>query len=378
MKFAKRVEQWVEAGIIDSASAARIMAHEESRRGLTFVTAMLGIGGLAIFLGIAAIVGVNWDRIPGLVKILVHALINSGIAFALYHVIRQSKTGVLVDLLAGVLAGLTFTFIALVGQIYQAQEPTWKALALWLVLITPFLLSVARSQTLMRLWVIALLATYGFFVGDQIEKLDGLVRSLMIVMPPLVMIAVGQTTWLRSRFDVAMTQLSVIGHIVMVAHVSLAQIVWRTTDQWILYPLPDNNILWEAFIISVVFALGIVGLRRAKLLIEMPQEIDILIVLSPIIGFLPMLGAHGDWPVIGAGIVMAYWGYCGWVGIKAGYRRALDVAVGFIALRLVIVYVEVFGSLLQTGVGLIVSGFLLIGLVLGLRRIFAFMKKEIV
>jgi hypothetical protein len=41
----------------------------------------------------------------------------------------------------------------------------------------------------------------------------------------------------------------------------------------------------------------------------------------------------------------------------------LNAAIVIIALRLVVVYVEVFGNLLSTGVGLIASGALLIALV---------------
>ena len=46
-----------------------------------------------------------------------------------------------------------------------------------------------------------------------------------------------------------------------------------------------------------------------------------------------------------------------------GHRGVLKLAIVVIALRLVVVYVEVFGSLLSTGVGLIASGVLLIALV---------------
>jgi hypothetical protein len=72
---------------------------------------------------------------------------------------------------------------------------------------------------------------------------------------------------------------------------------------------------------------------------------------------------HPHWPVVGAGIFMAYWALIGWTGLQLGYRALLNAAIVIIALRLVVVYVEVFGNLLSTGVGLIVSGALLIALV---------------
>ena len=59
----------------------------------------------------------------------------------------------------------------------------------------------------------------------------------------------------------------------------------------------------------------------------------------------------------------------GWTGLRLGYRGLLNTAIVIIALRLVIVYIEVFGNLLSTGVGLIASGVLLIALVWGTRRL---------
>jgi len=86
-------------------------------------------------------------------------------------------------------------------------------------------------------------------------------------------------------------------------------------------------------------------------------------------GFMPFLTPHPRWPVVGAGLFMAYWAMIGWTGLRLGYRGLLNTAVVIIALRLVIVYIELFGDLLSTGVGLIASGILLIALVWGARRL---------
>jgi hypothetical protein len=55
--------------------------------------------------------------------------------------------------------------------------------------------------------------------------------------------------------------------------------------------------------------------------------------------------------------------------LRLGYRGLLNTAIVIIALRLVIVYIEVFGDLLSTGVGLIASGLLLIAIVWGTGKL---------
>ena len=92
-------------------------------------------------------------------------------------------------------------------------------------------------------------------------------------------------------------------------------------------------------------------------------------LVSVVAGFMPFLTQHPHWPVVGAGIFMAYWALIGWIGLRLGYRGLLNTAIVIIALRLVIVYIEVFGDLLSTGVGLIASGVLLIALVWGTGRL---------
>ena len=371
MKLSQRIDEWVKAGVVDAATAARIIAYEQTRGGISFVNGLLGIGGLAIFLGIAAIIGVNWDTIPAFVKITFHLVINTGVATALYTLIQRGKTGMVIDLLAGGLAGLTLTFIALVGQIYQSQDPTWKALALWLVLVSPFLLAVMQSRYLIEKWILAFLLTYGMYIANVDDHTKPLPLILMCSLLPFGMMALGQDSKLRAWRGKTMTQLSLTGFAVLAAAATLSQISWRFTTGWFH---EDTMVVAEAFIITMVVAVAMLFARRAQRLVLLPAVVDLVLPISVLFAFLPFFIPHGDWAVVGAGMMMVYWAFCGWAGMQAGYRRALDFAISLIALRLVIVYVEVFGSLLQTGTGLIISGVMLIGLVLGTRKIIARLK----
>jgi len=57
--------RWQAAGLIDVETAARIVAWEATHRRPVFLWAVSGMGILALSLGIMAIVGANWEDIPG-------------------------------------------------------------------------------------------------------------------------------------------------------------------------------------------------------------------------------------------------------------------------------------------------------------------------
>lgn len=374
MSVAGRLKRWKEAGLLDQAAVNRILAYEKSRGGLKVANAMYGVGALAILLGIAAIIGVNWDQIPTFVKLGTHTLVNAGVVAAIFYLLKQNKKPVLIDLLLAVLAGLTLTFIALVGQIYQSQEPTWKALTLWLVLVSPFFFALVRSRHLVSLWILAFFFTYGMFLFDKDDGFGPLTSVLLISLLPFAMIAVGQSGILRRLREHWAISISYAGFILAIALASLMQVGWRSVVHGLYVTNFDASrhlIEWKAYLITLAAAVGIIVARRMKWLVTMPSAVDLFLPVSVIVAFLPVLVPHGDWAVVGAGVVMVYWVFCGWMAAVAGYPRGLDIATVFIAIRLVVVYVEVFGSLLQTGVGLIVSGVLLIGLVVVTRRIMA-------
>ncbi|NTU76782.1 MAG: DUF2157 domain-containing protein, partial [Alphaproteobacteria bacterium] len=60
MGIKNRLQRWQKAGLLDEQAVSRILAFEASKQGVRFSAAMLALGALAIFLGVAAIIGSNW------------------------------------------------------------------------------------------------------------------------------------------------------------------------------------------------------------------------------------------------------------------------------------------------------------------------------
>ena len=329
---------------------------------------MLGLGALAILLGIAAVVSSNWDAIPAFVKLLTHAALNltliAGIGFSL----RAGRT-VASEVMLFLLGGLTLTFIALIGQIYQTGAPLWQALTLWLVITSPFLFYLARARFTMVCWIAGFLATLTAAEEAITYYLGPLnLEDSFYTVIPVAMIVAGQWTQLKERWQVWPTFLAKSGYALTACAVSMAQWGWHDSITNLLHNSTITPI-YLAFFTGLVASGLLLALRRAHYIEAKPPIIDFFMLVSVLVGFLPFLIPHTQMSVVGAALFMAYWALIGWTGLRLGMHWILNTAIVIIALRLVIVYIEVFGSLLATGVGLIVSGVLLIALVQGTRKL---------
>lgn len=373
MRTESKIAKWVEAGVIDRAAADRILSYERDHTRFNFLGSVLWLGGFAIFLGFAAIIGANWDDIPGYVKLLAHLSVNAALGGYLFVRARGGRCdgGWLSEGLIAAYAGLSLTFIMLLGQVYQTQAPAWQPLSLWLILISPFVLMLARTRAVLQAWIIALVATYVAFVLAHIGKLAPLGVILTISLPPVAAVALGQCRVLRSLRAKAGELLSYNGVIVGALAVSVTQILWSQNSYGHFIDRDILNSMWAACLLTSAAVLGVVLLRRLRLLVEMPAVFDGFLVVTACLSFLPFLLPHPPLPAVGAMIQCLYWGLCGWVAAQTGYPNAMRWAVRLIALRLVVIYIEEMGSLLQTGLGLIFSGVMLIALVVATRTLIA-------
>jgi uncharacterized membrane protein len=361
MRLKAQLQRWQTAEIIDDATAQRIEAHERSKQGFRFSTAMFGLGALAMVLGVAAIVASNWDAIPATLKLVAHGVFNASLAAGALYAIQTDRTTAR-EILLFLLAGVTLTFIALMGQIYQTGAPLWQALALWLCIASPFLFFLARAKFTVACWILAFWTTLGTAAEAVEYHLWPLHLDLAFyTLVPFLMIPIGASKALRARWPVWPALLVAGGYVLIACAVSAAQVAWIDDFDYNVHEHRAH--LFPAFFAALAASGGLLALRYTKYLEPAPLIPSLFLLISALAGFAPLLTSHPRWPVAGAGIFMAYWALIGWTGLKLGYRGLLNAAIVIIALRLVVVYVEVFGDLLSTGVGLIASGALLIAVV---------------
>ena len=87
-----------------------------------------------------------------------------------------------------------------------------------------------------------------------------------------------------------------------------------------------------------------------------------LIGLAAAITGLGVLVPHAPAAMVGTCGFVTVWAFVAWRDYQAQAMQIVNLATAVIAARIFVTYIEVFGSMLATGAGLIVSGVLLLAL----------------
>lgn len=361
---ARKIAIWHDVGLIDAATRDRLLAYEASHARPLALWAVFGIGALAIGLGLVSVIAANWEDIPGLVRLGVHlALIIAALAALFLREDRIAATSPwAVEALLFVTAALGLTFFGHLGQVYQTSSPLWKPLAVWLALFAPLLLLLGRS------WPAALAvlggavwcaweyvsARTGYNAGH--EQAMGLLLWLAFVTALPVAFA-PVAAWLRAR--------------------STRPDFWRRLEQLALaYAVAGASF---ATVVASIGEFGNGGLTREWASMAISGAVAVAAGLGVVVARPGTSGRMAGAIIIGAGLVpplafpadshalpaaalfMALWVGIAAAALAAGWRGVFQLSVAVIALRLIILSFELASDLLLSGFGLILSGFLILG-----------------
>ncbi|MEZ5710721.1 MAG: DUF2157 domain-containing protein [Blastomonas sp.] len=358
---------WLEAGLIDEATLRRIADFEAERSRPLGLWAIIGIGALAIGLGIVSLVAANWEDIPGRLRLLMHMVLIAGLAFWLYR--QPQRPGFLglflKDVLLFVWAVLGLTFFGHLGQVYQTSSPLWQPLAIWLVLFAPIMLALGRGWLVALLLMTGLVGTAIAYIGwyaDQTSDPSALILALVTSIPVVVVPCAWAMLGRTGRDDFWK----------LIAQIALGVIAFGVTLKLLIATLAGPEIgekgtalslsLLHAFIWSIC-ALAVLASDRSRY----GKAIAAILAMGGVIGLIGhFVGSQSS--LLGGLIFMAYWAGIGAMAVYAGWRGVFQVAVTLVALRLVILSFELASDLLTSGFGLIVAGLLVIGIAIGAYR----------
>ena len=132
----RKLRAWQDAGLIDEAAVARILAFEAQHERPLGLWAAIGIGALAIGLGIVSVVAANWEEVPGAVRLSLHLALIAGLGgfIALRGARLAGEHSWWLEAALFVLAVLGMAFFGHLGQVYQTSAPLYVPLTAWLVL----------------------------------------------------------------------------------------------------------------------------------------------------------------------------------------------------------------------------------------------------
>lgn len=366
-----KIKRWQEAGLVTADQTAAILAFERTRKSGKLIKDLTNVGIFAILLGLASLVAANWNDIPAQMKLVGHfALCGGLVAFMLR--IDGAKHPVGKDACVLLLFGSFLTFIALIGQIYQLHGDLHTTLLFWLGICTPLVWFYGRTYTVAVPWLLATLVAIflniDHYLSDS-EFWSVLIGTIMAFYISAILILASHIFWItRYRPGFAQTFYR-IGIYLPAIFANLALLLFY--DNLSATPYYTLQISMMAAGLLAIFVIFRPQHRRD----EQAADLWYYLLVSHIIIMLPFVLPNLESGVFSAVLFCLYWIFIAWLGARMHAATLTDWAIRLVILRLFIVYLEVFGSLLQTGVGLIISGVLLLVVLRYLNRIVAIGRK---
>lgn len=365
MKLSKKLIEWQKENVIDSTTANRITQYEKKRSKPLILWAIGGLGAFTIIVGFVSIIAANWLHTPDWVKLSVDLVACLAIAVALYRSIDREGSNTeklwMREVLVIFYYGFTLASMALIGQTYQLGGSLAKLFLIWTIATIPLAL-LGRGKFLAVLWLFGSATTYLL----NVETLHDFIRTLtnsrhlsmaifvsLYLLGPLFFILISRVPWLVRERPVAASEISRFSWLAIIAFGWMCQFLWY---EGAIYGYGDVS----GYVIAICF------IATAAMVYFIPalysdEHSDTHLSMRVVITTVFLLGSTAIWhqynlALVGALTNLLYLCVLAWAALKIKSTTLFNAVTALICLRIVFIYFEVFGSMLETGIGLIIGG----------------------
>ncbi len=373
----KKLQIWEQQGLINGDQYDAILAFEqgEKQNSNWWLYSLLMLGSAIIGLGVISLIAANWAKIPDGLKLGANFLLLVSLAVVIFWQ-KQKPKKPWVDALITAFIIICLASIGLIAQIYHINGRWYHAILLWSVISLPIVLF-ARHLFVHFLWVSLFINAA---VWSCIDLAGGNLRNIMRELPAVLLLAplLSATLYLLARRVHLLYRTTSsfffwfqISALIALVAIDLIRSGGETQFfEWRWY-LPS----WIAA--SILIAL--IALRPAYR--PLNKGLLIAAILLLIIYYYPDILFTGQtrykfsaldsterasiWladdiraPALTILILFLYAIHAG----NSGYHRTFNVITFLIGLRFVVLYFQAMGGLAATGVGLILSGLMIIGI----------------
>lgn len=347
-----QTSKWVKEGLITPEQAAKLIAYEQSSASRSWVNyGVMGIGIIAILTGIISIIAANWYFIPATTKLLCYFALQGFLAFLIIRDKGNSpivREGLILAFNLLVLGG-----IALISQIFNLRGEGWRALLLWILLTLPLMYQ-AKWQLTAHLWMFAATLTGMIWAFSRSsENIQLTSRFLFIGGFAYLFAAMPLLKQLRLPLHIlkpmqVWSYLYLLGWITVFANMSWAMNHYSHHQDFI----SPTHLLF--FIGSVtIFGVAALSSGRSKQFCWTLGGMGIFLAIFTII---PITLRVNGLSLVGAVGSITIWGLAAAAAAFDNQQKLFNLASAAIAIRFIVIYFEIFGSLAATGIGLIISG----------------------
>ncbi len=403
MTLRDKLAEWTAAGLLSPPQAEAIAAFEaaagektrlstsqvpaeqtgiwDAPRGVKIASS---VAGVSIALGIIAVVASNWDAIPGALKIAGNFGILALLGWGLVS-LGERRVAWAFDAMLLTFVGVVVGSVALVMQQFQLNISFARALPMIFVAVSPALL-LGRSRFVAGFWILLACGTWCAVAAEFFpEFLLELIGPQLIFALPFALAALAE--WLkRNAPDSPLRQSAVpLSWSLLAIGTSISTFVlYRDVRE--AYARSGTTTVAVSLVVALALVLGLAAVLHRMLRVEghdhsatpedasrgAPQEgrsaalrrlawVSACVMLLPLV--VPWLTGTSASSLLSAVIFVLYWVVVGNAAVRSGWARGTDLVAIVLGIRLLAIYIEVFGSLLSTGLGLIGAGLLTLLLV---------------
>jgi len=371
MNIAAKLSDWRKNNLITAEQQREILNYENRVRRPALFYSLMFLSLFCIGIGLMAIISANWENIPSPVKLMADFLLLFLTAWKIWRAERQDKIWVAESLII-FYALLILASIGLVGQIYQLPSEGMMALLFWSGLTFP-LIFLCRRPLFPGLWLLG----FGWALYDRLYEYSWFSHWMNVLFGNFRNYGIWLFLWLMVALYrlLKQTPLPVLQRAwrwwVMAAFVSGAVII----DVFSVNLLSlDNTIPWKYWAFAVMLLSCLWLSDRKNSCWADNSALTVILLYGLMVSVFP-----GSEEAASALMVILLLAVAGTSSYRTGQEKMFNLVSILIALRIFGIYLEIFGTLLSTGLGLVVSGAAFMGIAFlwhKLRRKFPLIKEK--
>lgn len=362
MNISKKLEIWTQEKLISEPQKQAIVEFEMKTKRPMFLYVLLFLSSFCIGLGILAIIASNWQIIPANAKLFGDFAILASLAGGIYYACQNNKN-FLREALILLYAIMILASIGLIAQIFQLVPHGYRAYLFWAVMAAP-LLYFSKKAVLSFIWLPVFIASLLDFLDDFawfskfIRRFDnmfpGALLFLSIVFLVSIYVFIIKRYYKSSALALAFRSWAIILIVAFVISMDIFSIEifnpyyrsWTGETTHVL----SNLLLWGVAG-GLLAGYGYYNRRQGA---YWATALLLMSVFSFIANILPQnRDAYALW---GAMLTLSMLGLASVYAYRQNNIKLLNLASVLMAVRFFIIYIQVFGSLLTTGLGLISTG----------------------
>lgn len=356
MKLAQKLKIWEEQKLISGEQRENILRYEEKSAKPRFMSIMYALAVFCIGLGLIALIAANWQKIPAVVKLGTDFML---LALAAAGVYRSNNNSLRREGFILALALLVLGSIGLIGQIYQLQPEGMRAYLLWGMLVLP-LLPFSNKTALPAVWL-PVTATAAIdqlqrasWIKPLLEQIDaGMYAGLPLYL--LLVSAIVYSLVKQSKHAALIKAFGFwLGALIIISTVLLDLFSYDWYYRFLNTPasMPISGGVYGFYILGLAVLAALQKHFRQGFLLCGIMLIFLIFSFGSV-----LLIPNKIW---GLALSLSILGLAIFYARKNCDMRLLNVFSALAAIRIFIIYLQVFGSLLTTGSGLIISGIVLL------------------